>query len=132
MHDESGRKPVTHWWVIGVALIALLGYPVSTSASAVTPLPAVSEIIVRYELGAPPVISDGRPWGSQCVRAKDRALIKRGPWIGAGMRRIELSRTISQRRANRISTAFASCPYVMWAEPNAVVFDLQLDPPARP
>jgi hypothetical protein len=122
---------VTRWWVFSVALLALLGYSVTPPASAVTPLPAISEIIVRYELGAPALNINGRLWGSQCVRAKDRSLLKPGRWIGAGMRRVALTKVITQRRANQITTALATCPYVMWAEPNAVVLDLQLDPPAR-
>jgi len=131
MHVEVRRRFLTGLGVVGVTLTALFGHSVSNPAYAVSSVPAVSEIIVRYELGAPALNTKGQIWGSQCVRAKDRSLLKPGRWIGAGMRRVALTKVITQRRANQITTALATCPYVMWAEPNAVVLDLQLDPPAR-
>ncbi len=102
---------------LGAALVLSAQF-VATTAEASDRLTRTNELLVRYELGAPPVRWNGLPWGSQCVEQKFARDLKAGRWIGAGMRIIRFDRVVPVATAQRISTQFQRCPYVSWAEPN--------------
>jgi hypothetical protein len=89
----------------------------------------VHELIIGYEVGAPLMRVNGQPWGSQCVHQKHHEFLKVGRSIGAGMATIRLIKPISVKRALTISRQLERCPYVAWAEPNSVRFDLPPDSP---
>ena len=120
------------WWkdcaipprAIAVAALTLAVLCGHSPAHAVEPenlAQPVDAIVVRYLIGAPPSLTDGRPWGAQCADRKDRTLLKPGRWIGAGMRTIRLDRSIRIVRAERIAQDIARCPYIAWAEPKIPV-----------
>jgi len=120
---RSGRTlPPLATAVAALVILTLCGHLAAPSAIARDTPARVNELIVRYELGAPPVHNNGEPWGSQCVRLSDRKLLKRGRWIGAGMRRLELTKPLAKTRADRIAREISLCPYVLWAESNGVVW----------
>jgi hypothetical protein len=112
--------------VAALVLITSVGHLVAPVARAADAQKRVQELIVRYEIGAPPACTNGQPWGAQCVQGDMRELLKRGRWIGAGMRVIRLAEPVPVRRANVIAQQLAHCPYIAWVEPNAVRFDLPL------
>jgi len=128
---QGGRNIVIRLTHISIVCIALTfaGYPVTSLAAETVPSKSVTSVIIRYEVGAPPVTSKNRPWGTQCVRKKDRDLIaKRGRWIGAGMRKVILTRAVGTLRANRIARDISLCPYIDFAEPNLPIFGAHLAP----
>lgn len=81
----------------------------------------VSAIVVRYQVGAPPGLKGGEPWGAQCVLPKDRAMLGVGRSLGQRMFTVTLNRPLRMTRALRIANGFALCPYVQWAEPDVPV-----------
>jgi hypothetical protein len=97
--------------------VVLAGHALAPSAGAASHTAKVDELIVRYELGAPPVRWNGRPWGSQCVQGALAQQLRTGRWIGAGMRIIRFDRFVTPKTAQRVATQFQRCPYVAWAEP---------------
>ena len=101
-------------------LLAAACSPETTAAAtaAKTERHTVNHLVVRYELGAPPVTDGGDPWGSQCVSGVYADRVKRGRWIGAGMRVIRLDPPTSPTVARVIATQMALCPYIEWAEPD--------------
>lgn len=84
----------------------------------------VTEIIVRYQTGAPPLTDDGDPWGSQCVTIAYRYDLRRGRDIGGRMRVVHIEPAVSPVVARAIALQMAQCPYVEWAE--AHVLQLQV------
>jgi hypothetical protein len=103
--------------VAALTLAVLCGHPAAVAATPSNAERPVDALVVRYLVGAPPVAADGRPWGAQCARARDRQLLKPGRWIGAGMRTIRLNNPIRVQRAEQIARDVARCPYIAWAEP---------------
>lgn len=89
---------------------------IAAASIAKTERNSVDHIVVRYELGAPPLTDAGTPWGSQCVSRAYVDRVKRGRWIGAGMRVIRLDPPTTPTIARVIATQFTQCPYIEWAE----------------
>lgn len=92
----------------------------------------VTQIVVRYQQGAPPAASEGRPWGSQCVSPEHQALLQIGPSIGAQMKVVSIDPPLLPLTAELIALQMQQCPYVEWAEADVVRFDVpsaqDLDP----
>ncbi len=92
----------------------------------------VSQIVVRYQQGSPPATSDNRPWGSQCVDREYQDDLDRGPLIGTRMRVVVVDPPVVPVVATSIALEMEQCPYVEWAEPDVVRFDVpsaqDLDP----
>ena len=76
----------------------------------------VTEIIVRYEVGAPPTTRSGEPWGSQCLSAAYRADMRIGRDIGGRMRVLRINPPVSPTVARVMALQMSQCPYVEWAE----------------
>jgi len=129
--NRAGRNIIIRLTQISIVCVALTfaGYPVTSLAAETVPSKSVTSVIIRYEVGAPPATSKNRPWGTQCVRQNDRELIdRRGRWVGAGMRKVILTRAVSQLRAERIARDISLCPYIEFAEPNLPIFGAHLAP----
>jgi len=105
--------------VVGISLI-FAANAFAPPAGATVRTSQTDELLVRYDLGAPPVRWNGRPWGSQCVAGALAQQMRPGRWIGAGMRIIRFDRAVPAGTAQRVATQFQRCPYVAWAEPNNV------------
>jgi hypothetical protein len=92
----------------------------------------VSQIVVRYQQGSPPATSDNRPWGSQCVAREYRDNLERGPSIGTRMKVVTVDPPVLPIVAGSIAREMEQCPYIDWAEPDVVRFDVpsaqDLDP----
>lgn len=92
----------------------------------------VTQIVVRYQQGAPPVTSEGNPWGAQCVSPEYQAMLEPGPSIGAQMKVVTIDPPLLPVVAELIALEMQQCPYVMWAEADVVRFDVpsaqDLDP----
>lgn len=102
------------------SLIATACAPGTTAAAtpAKTERHQVDHLVVRYELGAPPFTNGGDAWGSQCVSRVYADRLKRGRWIGAGMRVIRLDPPTTPTTARVIATQISQCPFIEWAEPD--------------
>jgi hypothetical protein len=108
---------------LGAALV-LSAQSVATTAEASDRLTRTNELLVRYELGAPPVRWNGLPWGSQCVTGALARGMRVGRWIGAGMRIIRFDGFVRVKTAKRVASQFEGCPYVLWAEPNGILLNV--------
>ena len=80
----------------------------------------VTEIIVRYELSAPPTTTSGRPWGSQCVSRPYQRRLLAGREIGGGMQVVRVEPPVSANTARAIATQIERCPHIEWAEADLV------------
>jgi hypothetical protein len=109
---------------MSVVFMGLMSYQSALGAQAHESDRAITQLIIRYDAGAPPVNAQGRPWGAQCVRKRDQVLLNRGRWNGAGMRLLVLKEPVNSARAHRIARELSLCPYVLWAEPNSVLLGL--------
>ena len=76
----------------------------------------MTEVIVRYQAGAPPSTDDGDPWGSQCLTIAYRHDLRRGRDIGGRMRVVHIEPAVSPVVARAIALQMSQCPYVEWAE----------------
>lgn len=130
--DSSATGLRAGWWkgcaipprtiaVAALVIAMMCGHPAAWASPEVRNVQPVSSIVVRYQIGAPPALADGRPWGAQCVNRADRPLVQRGRWIGVRMRLLKLVTAVDPVRAERIARGMASCPYVEWAEPELIV-----------
>lgn len=121
---------VTHRSLVLLALTAVLLTSScdseSATASTVTQTEErqVDELIVRYELDAPPGVEGGAPWGSQCVSSVYVKRLKRGRWIGSGMRVVRLNPPASPVVARRIAMQIEQCPYIEWVEADTFQFSV--------
>lgn len=111
--------------------------PASSSTSAVAggvslDRVEVSQIVVRYQQGAPPATSEGLPWGTQCVSTEYQADLSPGPSIGAQMKVVSIDPPVLPIVAQLIALEMQQCPYIVWAEADVVRFDVpsaqDLDP----
>lgn len=84
----------------------------------------VTEIIVRYEAGAPPTTRGGEPWGSQCVSDAYRADMKIGRDIGGRMRVLRIDPPVTPTVARVMALQMSQCPYVEWAEADVLQLTL--------
>jgi hypothetical protein len=108
-----------------VVLLSACTFPSSTAtARSTVQLDEVTEIVVFYEKGAPPVTSSGRPWGSQCVSERYRDRLRLGRWIRLPMRLIRIRPPVPARVAEVIALQVSQCPYIEWAEADVVRFDV--------
>lgn len=127
------------YWLMGIVLVlATAGCSPAASSTASTAQAElidrleVSQIIVRYGPGAPPSTSDGAPWGVQCVSQDYKANLTRGLSIGAQMKVVMINPPVLTVVAELIALEMQQCPYIEWAEADAVRFDVpsarDLDP----
>ncbi len=108
-----------------VVLLSACSFPSSTATARSTiQLDEVTEIVVFYEAGAPPVTSAGRPWGSQCVSERYRDRLRLGRWIRIPMRLVRIQPPVPARVAEVIAQQMSQCPYIKWAEADVVRFDV--------
>jgi hypothetical protein len=107
--------------------VALVGVaPASSAAESTADEQArVSEIIVRYQAQAPVITKKGRPWGAQCVPRVYRSSLQFGREIGAGMRVVGVQPPVSVAVARVIARHVEDCPFVAWAEADAVLFTIE-------
>jgi len=105
--------------------LVLAGQALAPSAEATGRTAQTDELLVRYDVGAPPVRWNGRPWGSQCVERAFSRHLRTGRWIGAGMRIIRFDRAVPVKAAQRVATQFQRCPYIAWAEPNELLLSVE-------
>lgn len=84
----------------------------------------VTQIVVRYEQGAPPTTSEGRPWGSQCVSTAHRQKLFVDRGIGARMRVVRIQPPTSAFLARAIAAQIGQCPLIEWAEADTVTLTL--------
>ena len=128
-----------HGWATGLVLLLMATgcAPASSSTASIAQGELidrieVSQIVVRYRPGAPPSTNDGAPWGSQCVSQNYEADLERGPSIGAQMKVVTIDPPVRPVVAELIALEMAQCPYIEWAEADAVRFDVpssvDLDP----
>jgi len=82
----------------------------------------VTQLIARYEVGAPPATSAGRPWGAQCVARSHRDTLANGRWIGARMRVIRIDPPVTPTVARVIALQMQQCPYIEWVEADVIRF----------
>lgn len=113
----------------GLAIASVLSSGCGTSPSSAaggsdSERGAVTEIVVRYEVGAPPATVRGKPWGSQCVSTAYRAGLKIGREIGGRMRVVHIDPPVIPTIARVMALQMSQCPYVQWAE--ADVLELTL------
>lgn len=84
----------------------------------------VTQLIARYETGSPTVTTTGRPWGAQCVSSTYRDNLHQGRGLGAGMRTVQIVPPVTPTVARAIALQFQQCPYIEWAEADAVRFTI--------
>lgn len=109
--------------MLSVTATLLSVSPASSTAQSVTDgRTRVSEIIVRYQAQAPTTTRKGRPWGAQCVPHAYRSSLRFGRDIGARMRVVHVQPTVSAAVGRVIARHIEDCPFVEWAEPDAVLF----------
>lgn len=118
-------------WLFGVGLLlATAGCaPASSSTGAVAGGAAidrveVSQIVVRYQPGAPPATSEGHPWGVQCVSPDNQARLSLGPSIGARLKVVTVDPPVPPVLAQLMALEMEQCPYIEWAEADVVRFDV--------
>lgn len=108
--------------LVGVSItcvVFLTGCETASSSAASGPRlekSKVTDIIVRYQTGAPPSTDNGDPWGSQCVTIAYRYDLRRGRDIGGRMRVVHIEPAVSPVVARAIALQMSQCPYVEWAE----------------
>ena len=127
--DSSATGLRAGWWrgcaipprtiaVAALIVMMLCGHSTVAPVSAQEVQPRGGAIIVRYTVDAPPALANGRPWGIQCVSRAERALFTKSRSLGAQMRAIQLARSVTLRRAQRLANQVALCPFILWAEPD--------------
>ena len=79
--------------------------------------PSVQRLIVKYASGVPTVESGGRATGSDDLGT---VALEPGRGIGAGMRTVELSESVSEDTALVLAERLAEDSRVEWAEPDRV------------
>lgn len=128
MHANSLRQAIA---VLASLVLLTTGCTSSSSGAAgAAELPTskrlerseVTQVIVRYEVGAPPATSAGRPWGAQCVARNYRDSLTNGRWIGARMRVVVIDPPVTATVARVIALQMQQCPYIEWAEADVIRF----------
>ena len=119
---------------IVVALACLLTGCTPTSSQAAGPSPIVdgsllerskvTQLIARYEVGAPATTTAGRPWGAQCVAGKERESLDLGRQLGARMRVVLIDPPVTTRIARVIALQMQTCPKIEWVEADVIRFTI--------